>query len=71
MIRKHIDIVAILLMLLGFGAYTQARFCVQRAAMERVMWNRVRPAEVQIRPFRLNRFQQRLRQLSRSQVRFI
>ena len=56
MIRKHVDIWAVLLLLLGAAIFAHSGNVAMRLACGRLNFSRtVRPVEVRMTPFRLNR----------------
>ena len=61
MIRKHIDIVAVLLLLAGFAIASQTRQVAVRLVHARLeMCRRPTPIQVRIAPFKLHHFGRRL-----------
>jgi hypothetical protein len=57
MISKHVDIWAVLLLLFGFALFTRTNETAIRIARARMgFYQKIRPVEVRVVPFRLNRF---------------
>jgi hypothetical protein len=72
MIHKHVDIWAVLLLLLGFAVVSRTQNIALRVARARMNLYPACPIEVRVGPFHMNRFDQiPLRKLLPPPLRFI